>query len=160
MQAIKVIVSFIAFYFLAIFQASYLSHFKIRGGAWNTLLVAVILVNFFEKKEDKSGLIIGALAGFYLDLFSPYFMGIFTLVGVLIAFAVKRAKPLFDPKRFASFAVIFFSALLFYEIIFMFISAGQGLFFNISGLIINFLAGIIIYWMVRLFNVISKAKIR
>ncbi|MBU1046078.1 hypothetical protein KJ616_03110 [Patescibacteria group bacterium] len=160
MPAIKIIVSFIVFYFLAVFQAGYLIHFKIAGGIWNPLLVAIIFLNFFEKKEDKSGLVAGGLAGFYLDLFSSYFLGFFTLIGILVAFAIKYVKPLLETKRFVSFALVLFSGLFFYEMVLTVALITRGLSFNVFSIIINFLAGIIIYWILRLFNVLCWKKFR
>jgi hypothetical protein len=160
MQTIKTIISFIAFYFLAIFQVSYLIHFKIVGGLWNPILIAIVFLNFFEKKEDKSGLIIGALGGFYLDLFSPYFLGFFTLISLGISFLIKYARPFLDIKRFISFVSVLFASLLLFEIVLMFISIGSGFHFNIFSIIINLFAGIIIYWVLKLFNVFAKKKFR
>ncbi|MBU3964600.1 hypothetical protein KJ562_02700 [Patescibacteria group bacterium] len=160
MQSVKIIISLIVFYFLAVFQASYLIHFKIVGGIWNPILVAIIFLNFFEKYKDKSGLVMGGLAGFYLDLFSSYFFGFFTLIGILVAFAIKSIKPLLETKRFISFALVLFSCLLFYEISITLAMVTRGLSFNVFSIIINFLAGIIIYWTLRLFNVPSRKKIR
>ena len=160
MQAIKIIISFIAFYFLALFQVGYLIHFKVVGGMWNPILVAVIFFNFLEKREDKSGLAIGGLAGLYLDLFSSYFLGFFTLIGILIAFAIKSIKPLLETKRFISFALVLFSGLLFYEIILTLAMITRGLSFNVFSIIINFLAGITIYWILRLFNTLYGKRIR
>ncbi|MCX6738027.1 MAG: hypothetical protein NTY11_01240 [Candidatus Parcubacteria bacterium] len=160
MQTIKAIISFIAFYFLAIFQVSYLTHFKIVGGLWNPVLIAVVFLNFFEKKEDKSGLIIGALGGFYLDLFSPYFLGFFTLIGLGIAFLIKYIRPFLDIKKFISFVAVLFACLLIFEIILTLISIGSGFHFNVFSIIINLFAGIIIYWILKLFNVFAKKKFR
>ncbi|GEM_PF-1537688 len=160
MPAIKIIISFIIFYFLAVFQAGYLTHFKIAGGVWNPLLVALIFLNFFEKKEDKSGLIIGGLAGLYLDLFSPYFFGLFILTGILVAMAIKGIKPLLETRKFISFALVLFAGLLFYEVVLTIALINRGLSFNALSVVINFFAGAIIYWILRLFNVLYGQQFR
>ncbi len=145
----KIIFSLIFFYFLALFQTSFLVHYEVGGGLLNLVLVSVILFSFFEKKESKSCLFIGAIAGFYLDIFSPLFPGLFTLLGIGIAFLVKLLKPFFETKRYVSFIIIFLGALLFYEIVLTLSMIGKGFYFNIFGLFYNLVIGSILYYLIK-----------
>lgn len=94
----KRIVFFILFlYFLALFQTSFLVHFKILGMVPNLVLIAVILINIFTPYYQWQGIGLSLLGGFYLDLFSlscfgpnyTCFFGFYTLVFLLIALFVK-----------------------------------------------------------------------
>jgi len=90
---IKRIISLILFfYFLTIFQTSFLVHFNIFGIIPNLVLITVIFINFFEKPEKKLGIVSGFLGGFYLDIFSislTGFFGFHILILVGISFFIK-----------------------------------------------------------------------
>jgi hypothetical protein len=157
---IKIIFSLILFYFLAIIQTSFLVHYQIRGGLLNLVLISIILFNFFEEKENKSGLIIAGAGGLYLDIFSPYFPGLFTLLGIAIALLIRALKPFFETKKFVSFIIIFFITLLFYEIILTLVTLVYGFYFNIFSLIYNFLVGTIFYFLSKMVYVVIQKRIR
>ena len=146
----KVVFSLIFFYFLALIQASFLVHYGINGGTLNLVLVSIILFNFFEKSESKSGFLIGGVGGFYLDIFSPYFPGLFTLLGIAAAFLIRILKPFFDIKKFISFIIILFIILLSYEIILSLATLAHGFYFNVFNLLYNFLAGILIFVLLKI----------
>ena len=157
---VKIIFSLILFYFLAIIQISFLVHYQIRGGLLNLVLISIILFNFFEKRENKSGIIIAGVGGLYLDIFSPYFPGLFALLGIAIAFLIRMLKPFFETKKFVSFVIVLFIALFFYEIVLTLATLIYGFYFNIFSLIYNFLVGTIVYFLVKMVYVIIQKRIR
>lgn len=154
----KAIVSLIIFYFLALFQTSYLVLYQIKGASLNLILLLIISLNFFEKKEEKSGLWIGAIAGFYLDIFSSYFFGFYILLGLAIAFLVKLLKPFFEANKPISFAVVLLAALIFYYSILALTNWGCNFCFNIFELVYNLLAGLIIYFLVKPIYVLVQKR--
>jgi rod shape-determining protein MreD len=82
-------VSIIAFYFLALFQASFMPHFGIYGVIPNIVLLAIFTVNFFEKQEGKVGFLVAIFGGFFMDIFSGRFLGFYVLISLGICFFVK-----------------------------------------------------------------------
>ncbi len=75
----------IIFYFLTLFQASFFIHL-------NLVLGVVILINLFEKPEDKVGLLAAFLGGIFLDIFSisnDLFFGFYTLISIIISLFIK-----------------------------------------------------------------------
>jgi rod shape-determining protein MreD len=157
---IKIFSSIIFFYFLALYQTSFLIHYEVNGGFLNLILISIILINFFEKKEEKSGIFIGAIGGFYLDIFSPYIPGFFTLLGIAISFLIKLLKPFFETKKSISFFIIFFTTLLFYEIVLAITTIGHNFFFNIFSFLYNLLMGAVIYFSIKFLYVFFQQKIR
>jgi len=157
---VKIIFSLILFYFLAIIQTSFLVHYGIKGGLLNLVLISIILFNFFEKKESKLGFIVAVTGGFYLDIFSPYFPGLFTLLGIATACLIKLLKPFFEIKKFVSFIIILFVALLFYEIILTLATLNYGFFSHIFSLIYNFLISIFVYFLIKTFYVAIQKRTR
>ena len=88
----KIIFFVFFFYFLTLIQNSFLFHFKLLGIASNLVLITVILINFFERPEGKSGIIAAFLGGFYLDVFSisnELFFGFYILVSLILSLFIK-----------------------------------------------------------------------
>ena len=88
----KTLLLLLFFYFLALFQTSFLVHFNWQGIVPNLVLVALIFINLFEKPEKKLGIVSGLLGGFYLDIFSLSFQGFFgfyTLIALAISLFIK-----------------------------------------------------------------------
>lgn len=84
----------IFFYILVLLQTTFLVYFNIFGILPNFVVLAVILLNFFEKPAKKTGVIIAFFAGFFLDAFSGRFFGYYTLIclasAILIKYILKR----------------------------------------------------------------------
>ncbi len=64
------------FYILALFQTSFLIHFKVL----NFILLFIIFFNLFEKPEENFGLISALIGGFFLDIFSEKPIGFYVLI--------------------------------------------------------------------------------
>lgn len=84
----------IIFYFLAILQTSFFSHFGVLGGIFNPIFIIVILVNFIEKSEGFFGIFLAIIGGLFLDVFSAGFIGrnVLILLGLslIIKFTLRR----------------------------------------------------------------------
>jgi rod shape-determining protein MreD len=90
----NIILFTILFWLLILIQASFLVHFNIFSGTlsfWtpNLALIAIVLINFFEKPERKSGILAAFIGGFFLDVFSGNFFGLFTLIALGLAVFFK-----------------------------------------------------------------------
>jgi len=76
----KILISIIVFYFLVLIQTSFLVHFNILGIVPNLVLISVVLWNLFEKSKNYFGLYVALIGGFFLDIFSNYFIGFYILI--------------------------------------------------------------------------------
>ena len=76
------------FYLLTLSQTSFFSHFSF--GYWlNLVLIAVVLINFFEAQKEKLGLFAAFFGGFFLDIFSENFIGFWILISLTLAGIIK-----------------------------------------------------------------------
>ena len=90
----KFLVIVILFYFLVLFQTSFLIRFDFFSGQlfhWlgNLAFIGVLLLNFFENPREKSGILAAAWAGFLLDIFSSQLIGFYILVLIGLAIFIK-----------------------------------------------------------------------
>lgn len=76
------------FYFLVLFQTSFLVHFNVAGFIPNFALLAVLFLTFFEAKKN-SAILAAVAAGFFLDILSSQFIGYNVLVLLGIAIFIK-----------------------------------------------------------------------
>jgi len=79
----------IFFYFLTLFQTSFLVHFSVKGVVINFVLVALFLINILEAAEKNSGVYAAGIAGFFLDIFSEKFVGFYILILIFLSLAIK-----------------------------------------------------------------------
>lgn len=92
-------------------------HFSFFGALPNLVLVSVILLNFFEKQRQNSGILAAAIAGFYLDVFSDFKFGVAFFALIVLAFLVKKIlKPIGEENIFY-FVPIFILLLVFYNLL-------------------------------------------
>jgi len=89
----KILIYFLFFYILALFQTSFLIHFNLFLGL-NLILISVILLNLFENLQQKSGILAAFIGGFFWDIFSENFIGFYILillgVSIFIKFILKK----------------------------------------------------------------------
>lgn len=91
----KILIFAIFFYIVSLLQTSFLVHFDIFSGSfWGAglILFLIIILNLFEKPEDNSGIFIGFVGGFFLDIFSenPFnFFGFYALISLALAIFIK-----------------------------------------------------------------------
>jgi|GEM_PF-994403 len=99
----KTIFFIFLFFFLVLFQTSFLPHFittpLFRGWFLNLVLISVIVINFLEKSKAFSGFLSAFFAGFFIDIFSETFIGfhifIFILISIFVKYFFKRYVQLF-----------------------------------------------------------------
>ena len=84
----KILIFILFFYFLALWQTSFLVHFKVLGLA-PLILIAVILINLFENTRHYSGIFAAFVGGFFLDIFSSGLIGFYVLILVATAILIK-----------------------------------------------------------------------
>lgn len=85
----KTLAFIIFFYVLALFQTSFLVHFKIFGQIPNLILISVIIINFFEGPKYYSSFFAAVIGGFFLDIFSDKPIGLSILILLIISFFIK-----------------------------------------------------------------------
>ena len=85
----NLILLIIFFYFLTIFQTSFLSHFSIKGIVINFILVAIFLINLLEAPEKNTGIFAALVAGFFWDIFSDNFIGFHIIILIFLALLIK-----------------------------------------------------------------------
>lgn len=86
----KIVLIFLGFYLLTLFQISFLIHFNF---GWQLgflpILILVALINFFESHSKKTGIYSAFFAGFFLDIFSENFFGFWILILLAISIFIK-----------------------------------------------------------------------
>ena len=100
----KVIVPSLIFYFLVVFQASFLAYFKFLSYMPSLAIIFLIFLNIFEKPQEKSVLITSFVSGFILDVFSSKPFGFYALIflsaSLIIRLVIKKYLKLeFDLKK-------------------------------------------------------------
>jgi len=81
----------ISFYFLVLLQYGFFSQFTLRGIVPNIVLISVCLLNFFEKKERKEGILGSVFAGLFLDIFSGFLFGTSIAALLIVGIIFKRS---------------------------------------------------------------------
>ncbi len=81
---IKYLLSLFLFYFLVLFQTSFLF------SSFNLIFYLIIIWNFLEQKDSNLGIFVAFSAGFFLDIFSENFIGFNILILVFSAFIIKQ----------------------------------------------------------------------
>ncbi|MBZ1348279.1 MAG: rod shape-determining protein MreD [Candidatus Nealsonbacteria bacterium] len=101
----KILILCLFFYFLTLFQNSFLVHFNIFNLIPNFVLISVVVIVIKEKAKDNLGFFSAFIAGFFLDVFSQNFIGwnILILIGIVIAVKIlkKYLRPVFGLRKSA-----------------------------------------------------------
>jgi len=83
----KVIFAIVGFYFLTLLQSSFFVHFS--NYTPNFVLIAVVLINLFEKQKNNFGIVSSLIGGFFLDVFFSTNIGYYLLISFLISIFIK-----------------------------------------------------------------------
>ncbi|MCD6500572.1 hypothetical protein J7K42_00955 [bacterium] len=146
----KFLILILFFYFLLIFQESFLSHFTLFGRTPNLILIAVFLLLFFEDSTpltppfhpslrsgwvphfrlENLGISAGFLAGTISDLFSHFPFGIFAFNLTLSVFLAKRISKFFKKSNILAFSLLFLGYFSFYKALLIFENFLSLLFFK------------------------------
>lgn len=129
----NILILILGFYFLVLFEGSFLAHFSIKGITPNLVFILVLLFNFFSSAEnavaplrrklDKYiGLWASLIAGFFLDVFSVLPFGVFIIFFLIVYFFIKNSfNSLKEPQEkfpFLYFLPLFLISFIFSEFIF------------------------------------------
>ena len=78
------------FFILAIIQASFFPYFAIMGAVPNVVFALFFILIFFEEKQEYSvGFFTAILAGFFMDVFLPFYFGVSMIILLSIYFLQK-----------------------------------------------------------------------
>ena len=118
----KILILILLFYFLVIFQESFLSHFSLFGGTCNLILISVFLLIFFEENlgTKNLGVLAGFLGGTILDFFSSIPFGIFALNLTLSSFLTQKISRVFKESNILGFSILFLIYFCFYKALLIF----------------------------------------
>lgn len=96
----KIFIYTLFFYFLALLQTTVLVGFEL-GGVISLMLIAVILINLFERSKNYSGVYAAFISGFFLDIFSSGMIGfdVLILLGIAILIKIILRKYVWAPLR-------------------------------------------------------------
>ncbi|TKJ18844.1 MAG: rod shape-determining protein MreD [Promethearchaeota archaeon Loki_b32] len=83
----KIVFVIIGFYFLVLLQSSFFVHFS--NYVPNFVLIAVVLINLFEKQKNNFGIISSLIGGFFLDVFFSSYIGYYVLISFFISIFMK-----------------------------------------------------------------------
>mgnify|MGYP001421975408 CR=1 FL=1 len=110
---------FLIFFFLllVLFQASFFYHFNLWGVTPNLVLIFLVLLNFFEKKSEKSGIFIAAFSGLLLDFFSGLSFGVYFLTFIFLAFLIKKILKSLGEENIVYFILVFLFSFFIYNLL-------------------------------------------
>ena len=77
------------FYFLALFEISFLIHFKILNKVPSLILILILLLNSLENPNRDSGLFVAFFGGLFWDIFSTRPIGFHILILITLAIFIK-----------------------------------------------------------------------
>jgi len=85
---------------LALLQTTVLASFELFG-IINLILIAVVLINLFERSKNYSGVYAAFIGGFFLDIFSSGMIGfdVLILLGTAILIKIILRKYVWVPLR-------------------------------------------------------------
>ncbi len=112
--------SLIFIFFLIVFQYSLVPFLGIYGLIPNVVLIFVCLWNFFEKKEEKSGIFIAIVSGIFLDVFFSPFLGISAAYFIFVSLFFKKSHQILRGSQ-ESQPIFYFLPLFVFVLFFYFI---------------------------------------
>lgn len=112
----KILILFIIFYILTLFQNAFLIHFNIKGIIPNFVLILVFFLNFFEKPGQYFGFWAALFGGFLLDIFSDHYFGLSIIIFLIISFFVKKSLHFLKERQIQK-PLVYFLPLLFFSLI-------------------------------------------
>ena len=120
------------FYILILVQNSFLSHFSFDGVFLNIILIALVLLNFFEDPRKKTSVLAAAIGGFYLDIFSDFYIGTSMAILILISFLAKKTLSILDKRSILDFIFVFLLVFAGYNLGIYFLDSVLKLSLNMS----------------------------
>ena len=78
------------FFILALFQNSFLPFFNVMGVVPNLIFILFFILTFFGKSNEyNKGFFTAIVAGFFLDLFLPFYFGLSIISLLIVYFLIK-----------------------------------------------------------------------
>jgi|GEM_PF-1093009 len=123
----KSLIFLFAFYFLALFQTTFLVYFPIRGQIPNLIFIFLFLIIFFTFPEKEENLFsLGNLfpvlfSGFFMDLFSGFTIGVSIFLFFISVIVLGKILESIKEKNILVFLILFLIfELIFYFLLFLF----------------------------------------
>jgi len=124
----KILAVILLFYFFALLQNSFLTHFNLFGAIPNLVFTLFFLLVFFEKKDPSACaginyyiIFLAITAGFFLDILSYTYLGPSIVLLIIIGFLLKKTQSLLknsgDNHPFIYFLPLFIIFLLAYDLL-------------------------------------------
>lgn len=109
---VKIALSIILFYILAVLQKSFFIHFAILGGVPNLVFVLFFSLVFFKKEDYFFDVLFYSLvAGLFLDFFSFTYIGTSVFFLIMIGFLLKKVQSMLTEKHGDDFPLVYFLPL-------------------------------------------------
>lgn len=109
-------------YILFLAQLSFFVHFPLKNQTPNFILILLLLFIFFGKPEENFSFCIAAFGGVFSDLFFSPFLGIQTLIFLLLTFLLKQVIKILHRLNFFWILGFFIFSLIFTNVLFYFIN--------------------------------------
>ncbi|MCD5396182.1 MAG: hypothetical protein LR000_00670 [Candidatus Pacebacteria bacterium] len=143
--------------FLGIIQHTFFSHLAIKNTYPNFVILFFFLISFFDKKIATSFFIypFAFFGGIILDLFSPFFFGLYSTIMLFLAGVIKYLLQIIIKRNFVTFFVSLFFVLFFAELLQTFVFgllARNYLSLNVWAIIYNSFLGIGFYFFYVFFK--------
>jgi len=91
----KYLIIAVLFYFFALLQNSFFTHFNLFGYSPDLVFILYFLLIFFaDAKHTYQIIFISAVGGFCLDVFSYTYLGPYIILFLLLAFLLKKTQSL------------------------------------------------------------------
>jgi len=152
------------FYFLIIFQQSFLVKFSIFGVIPNLVLILVFLLNFLVKTDREKNLrmILSFIGGLLLDIHSGLLLGSWALNFLIIAILIDKFYQFFEKSNFLWFPILFCFCLYFSKIFLNFISLKYSFNVNLFSFFIVLLYSLFLFFIIlfalRITNIYKSKK--
>ena len=148
---LKLFIVTLLFYFFAIMQNSFLPYFKVMESVPNFIFVLFFILIFFEnlpvrtnKNDRNEGLFFAILAGFFLDIISPFYFGM-SIASLLVVYFFEKLvayflKEIQNKYLIFYFILIFSACFVLYNILLYLLSIFLYMQFNFNFLVFIALA--------------------
>jgi hypothetical protein len=107
----KIPLAFCAFLVFALLQQSFLPYFNFFGGTANLVFILFFVLIFFEDNSHyKQGFFLALMAGFFLDLISPFYFGA-SIISLIIVYFFKNGVDHFLKEWQSHYLIFYFIAI-------------------------------------------------
>jgi rod shape-determining protein MreD len=141
------------FYFFALLQNSFFTHFAFAGVTPNLVFSLFFVLLFFSGKSKFSPIFLAIFSGIILDIFSVAYFGTSIIILTVIALLFKKIQNSLmegeDSRPFIFFVPLFAVALVLYDLLINSTNLNPHFFIWLS---LNVLCGAILFLLVKKFK--------